>query len=169
MFTTSTRHIKESFQINIGQAILEDLKNRLANTRWTDELPNAGWNYGVNKGYLKALCDYWLNSFDWREQERYLNSFPHFITTIDDYSLHFIHIKGAGRHAVPLLLTHGYPDNFIRFLKVIPLLTKADEDGFSFDLVIPSLPGYGFSQLPSQAGMNTQKIAELLAGSCRRY
>ena len=163
MSATYTRHIKESFQINLSQAVLDDLKNRLANTRWTDELPGAGWNYGANKGYLKALCDYWLNSFDWREQERYLNSFPHFTSTIDDYSLHFMHVKGEGPHAIPLLLLHGYPDSFIRFLKIISLLTKADEDGFSFDLVIPSLPGYGFSQLPAQAGMNTQKIAELLA------
>ncbi len=155
--------MKELFKINIKQSILDDLKNRIADTRWTDEIENSKWEYGTNKAYLKELCDYWQNTFDWKKQEEYLNSFNHFKTTVDGVGLHYIHQKGEGKNSIPLLLTHGWPDSFIRFLKIIPLLTKADEKGFSFDVIIPSIPGHGFSDIPTESGMNVKRIAKLFA------
>ena len=155
--------MKKSFKINIKQSVLDDLKSRIANTRWTDEIENSKWEYGTNKTYLEELCKYWENSFNWKKQEEYLNSFPHFKTTIDGVGLHYIHQKGESKNSIPLLLTHGYPDSFVRFLKIIPLLTKEDENGFSFDVVIPSIPGYGFSDIPTEPGMNKKRIAELFS------
>ena len=155
--------MKKSFKINIKQSVLDDLKSRIANTRWTDEIENSKWEYGTSKTYLEELCKYWENSFDWKKQEEYLNSFPHFKTTIDGVGLHYIHQKGESKNSIPLLLTHGYPDSFVRFLKIIPLLTKEDENGFSFDVVIPSIPGYGFSDIPTEPGMNKKRIAELFS------
>ncbi|MCW3126010.1 MAG: hypothetical protein JWO03_1668 [Bacteroidetes bacterium] len=151
------------FKIGIEQAILDDLRQRLVATRWPNEYDNAKWQAGTNKTYLRELTDYWVHSFDWRKQEAYLNSFPHFKSAIDDITVHFIHQKGEGTHSVPILLTHGYPDSFVRFLKVIPLLTMADEKGFSFDVVVPSIPGFGFSDIPDEPGMNPEKIAGLFA------
>ena len=151
------------FTISIEQSLLGDLKNRIAATRWTDEIENSKWEYGTNRTYLKELCSYWHDSFDWKKQEDYLNSFNHFKTEIDGAGLHFIHQKGEGDISTPLLLTHGYPDSFVRFLKIIPLLTKEDENGFSFDVIVPSIPGYGFSDIPKEEGMNTKKIAGLFA------
>ncbi len=156
------REIMENeFKVEVTQETLEDLQKRLANTRWTDEIENSKWEYGTNKAYLKELCDYWQHSFDWKKQEDYLNSFPNFKTTVDGVGLHYIHQKGEGKTSIPLLLIHGYPDSFVRFLKVIPLLTKADENGFSFDVVVPSIPGYGFSDIPTEPGMNTKRVADL--------
>jgi pimeloyl-ACP methyl ester carboxylesterase len=153
--------MKKSYTINIKQSILDDLQTRIVNTRWTDEIENSKWAYGTNKTYLKELCDYWQNTFDWKKQEKYLNSFRHFKTIVDGFGLHYICQKGEGKNPVPLLLTHGYPDSFARFLKIIPLLTSADENDFSFDVIIPSIPGYGFSDIPTAPGMNKKRIAEL--------
>ena len=153
----------QSFQININADILADLNKRLSTTRWTDEFENTQWEYGTNSAYLKKLLSYWQNEFDWKKQETYLNSFAHFKTTIQDVGIHFIHEKGRGTKNVPLFLTHGFPDSFVRFLKIIPLLTEPDENGFSFDLIIPSIPGYGFSDIPKQPGMNPKKVADLFA------
>ena len=141
--------MKTAFKINIDQSILNDLQSRIADTRWTDEPENAGWEYGANKTYLKALCDYWQHSFDWRKQEAELNKLPQFKTKIEENNIHFIHVKGKGPDPIPLLLMHGWPDSFYRFHKIIPML--ADPAGFdidsnlSFDVIIPSLPGIGFT------------------------
>jgi len=153
--------MKKPFKINIEQSILDDLKNRIADTRWTDEIQNSKWEYGTNRSWLKELCDYWQTSFNWRKQEEYLNLFKNYKATIDGVELHFIHQKGEGNISVPLLLTHGWPDSFVRFLKIIPMLTKADENGFSFDVIIPSIPGQGFSEIPKESGMNVKRIAKL--------
>ena len=142
----------ETFKIEIPQATIDDLKDRLAKTRWTDEIENSDWEYGTNETYLKELCDYWQHSFDWKKQEEFLNTFPQYKTTIDGVGIHFIHQKGAGENSIPLLLTHGFPDSFYRFVKIIPLLT-AEKDGVSFDVVAPSIPGYGFSDKPTEKGM----------------
>lgn len=153
--------MKQPFKINIDQNILDDLRVRLSNTRWTNEVDNEKWEAGTNANYLKELCNYWAHDFDWRKNEAYLNSFSHFTSSIDGLKIHFIHENGKGKKKIPLLLIHGYPDSFIRFLKVIPLLTAADDDRFSFDLVIPSIPGFGFSEIPTQPGMNAQRIASI--------
>jgi pimeloyl-ACP methyl ester carboxylesterase len=162
---TEARHetASQSFKISIDQLVIDDLINRIGGTRWTDEIENSKWEYGTNKTYLKELCNYWEFNFNWKKQEEYLNSFQHFKTTIDGVGIHFIHQKGEGETSIPLLLTHGYPDTFVRFLKIIPLLTKADENGFSFDVIIPSIPGYGFSNIPTETGMNTKRVAALFA------
>lgn len=156
--------MKKSFEINIGQDVIDDLKKRIANTRWTYEIENSKWEFGTNKNYLKELCDYWQNSFDWKKQEEFLNSFNHFMATIDGVGIHFIHQQGERENSIPLLLIHGWPDSFIRFLKIIPLLTKADERGLSFDVIVPSIPGQGFSEIPVEPGMNLKRIAKLFAG-----
>jgi len=154
--------MKTEFKINVDQTIIDNLKTRLAVTRWTDEFDNnTNWETGTNKEYLKQLCLYWQNDFDWKKQEEYLNSFQHYKTTIDDFGLHFIYQKGEGSNSLPLLMTHGWPDSFVRFLKIIPLLTKADENGFSFDVIVPSIPGHGFSDIPTNPGMNNKRIAKL--------
>lgn len=151
------------FKISIDSAVLNDLRNRLQNARWTNGINNEKWETGTNEAYLKDLCHYWAEGFDWNKNETYLNSFSHFKTTIDGTGIHFIHEKGKGSNNIPLLLIHGFPDSIVRFLKVIPLLTAADNDGFSFDVIIPSLPGYGFSDIPNKPGMNHQRMASLFA------
>ena len=158
------------FKINIAQDILDDLKNRLKNTRWPDEIINSGWDYGTNLSYLKELVSYWGSEFDWRKQEEQINSFPQFMTEIGGLKIHFIYIKGQGKNPIPLLLLHGWPSTFIQMLKIAPLLSGPGkgQEGISFDLVIPSLVGYGFSDASHEPGMSVSKMAgifhELMAG-----
>lgn len=142
----------KNFKINVAPEVLEDLQARLARTRFPDEVKDAGWDYGTNLSYLKELVDYWRDEFDWRKQEAELNRFSQFTTEIDGTNIHFIHEKGEGENPIPIILTHGYPDSIFRFYKLIPLLT-AETDGISFDVVAPSLPGYGFSDKPQEKGM----------------
>jgi pimeloyl-ACP methyl ester carboxylesterase len=152
--------MKQPYVINIDSIILDDLRNRITKARWINDLDNRKWEAGTNAGYLKELCHYWANGFDWKKNETFLNSFSHFKVPVDGTAIHFVHEKGKGKKTVPLLLIHGYPDSFVRFLKVIPLLT-AVEDDYSFDIIIPSIPGYGFSEIPTQPGMNLRRIASL--------
>src|SRR5215210_5381513 len=133
----------QSFKINIPQNNIDDLRSRIKNTRWPDEIKKSGWNYGASLSYIKELCDYWLNEFNWRKIEKEINSYPNFIAEIDGYKIHFLHIKGQGSHSIPLLITHGWPGSFLEMMKLVPLLTR--RKGYSFDLVIPSIPGFGFS------------------------
>ena len=147
----------EKFHIAISPFVIDDLRERLGRARWPDEIEDSGWTYGTNKEYLYELCTHWGHGFDWYEQQEYLNVFAHFRAEIGGFGIHFIHQKGKG-HGTPILLTHGYPDSFARFLKVIPLLTEA-----GFDVVAPSIPGFGFSDRPRQPGMNTEMIAGLFA------
>ena len=140
------------FKIEVPQEVLHDLSTRLKQTRWTDEPENAGWSYGTNPAYLRELVTYWQNEYDWRKHEAEINKHPQFKVDIDGVTIHYIHVKGKGQGTSPLLLTHGWPDSFYRFLKVIPLLNS------SFDVVIPSIPGFGFSQ---QTAMNVDRVAEL--------
>jgi len=148
----------KSFKIEVPQETLDDLNVRLRNTRWTDEGDDSGWGLGTSASYLKEFRHHWLNHYDWRKEENKLNQFPHFKTMIDETTLHFLHIKGNGAVNKPLLLVHGWPDSFTRFLKVIPILTTPDENGFAFDLIIPSIPGFGFSE---QKPMNSDQTAIL--------
>jgi len=148
------------FTIDVAQSVLDDLKIRLKQTRWTDEPANAGWNYGTNPAYLRELADYWQTKYDWRKHEAELNKFPQFKTTIDGISIHFVYVKGKGKNPKPLLLTHGWPDSFYRFYKVIPMLTEPAGQEQSFDVIIPSIPGFGFSD---RVAVNSDKTAELFA------
>ncbi len=131
-----------SFKIDVQQEVLDDLTKRIENTRWTEEPQGSGWGYGTSSAYLKELVSYWQTSYNWREHEEALNRFPQYTTVIDDLKIHFIHIKGKGKQNKPLLLIHGWPDSFYRFTKIISLLTEQES---SFDLIIPSIPGFGFS------------------------
>ncbi|UII32568.1 epoxide hydrolase [Fulvivirga ulvae] len=148
----------KAFKINVPQEVLNDLSVRLKQTRWTDEPDNAGWNFGTNPQYLRSLVTYWQNEYDWRKHEAEINQFPQYKTDIEGVTIHFIHIKGKGEKNTPLILSHGWPDSFYRFLKIIPLLTNPTAGGQAFDLVIPSIPGFGFSQ---QTALNSDKTAEL--------
>lgn len=150
------------FKIEVEQAVLDDLQMRLKNTRWPDEPANAGWSYGTNPEYLRELVTYWQTSYDWRKHEAALNQFPQFKTTINNISIHFIYVKGKGDNRRPLLLTHGWPDSFYRFHKVIPMLTdpvayggKAED---AFDVIIPSVPGFGFSD---RVALNLDSVARI--------
>jgi pimeloyl-ACP methyl ester carboxylesterase len=158
----------QPFTIAIEHATLDDLRERLARTRWPDEAENTGWNYGTNLGYLKDLVDYWQHSYDWRAQEAKLNQFTQFRANIDGSHLHFLHVRGKGPNPTPLLLIHGWPDSFYRFHKIIPLLTDPESvggnPGDSFDVIVPSLPGFGFSDRPHfSGGMKSLRSAELLS------
>ena len=145
-----------AFSVAVKQEVLDDLQTRLELTRWPDEVIGAGWNYGMDISYLKALVKYWQTSFDWREQEKYLNAFDHFQANIDGWGIHFIHARGKGTALLPLNLTHGWPGTFVELLKLVPLLINPENYGANpqdaFDIVVPSLPGYGFSERPSRLG-----------------
>lgn len=153
------------FRIEIKQSILDDLQERLSRSRLASGMKEAGWDYGVSPAYLEELCRYWRSEFDWRKQESHLNSFKQFRTEVDGVGLHFIHERGKSENAIPLLLVHGWPDSFARFLKIIPLLTDPAAHGATgqpcFDVVVPSLPGFGFSDRPQKPGL-TFNFADLL-------
>lgn len=151
----------QPFQINIPQATLDDLQQRLARTRWPDEGPDDAWNAGANLAYMQALVKYWQTHFDWRQQEARLNHLPQFKAQIDGLPLHFIHQRGKGATPLPLLLLHGWPDSFYRFHKIIPMLTDPVAHGGdaadAFDVVAPSIPGYGFSS-PLGKGVTGESV-----------
>jgi epoxide hydrolase len=157
----------QPFSISIEQAQLDDLHDRLAGTRWPDELPGVGWSRGVPLAYLKELAEYWRTGYDWRTHEARLNEFPQFTTEIDGQNIHFLHIRSPEPEALPLILTHGWPGSVVEFLKVIGPLTDPRAHGGdpadAFHVVIPSLPGFGFSVPLSEAGWNTERIARAWA------
>ena len=157
----------QPYRVDVPQDVLDDLKRRLERTRWPDEIIGSGWDYGSNLAYVKELCEYWRAKFDWREQERAINAYSHFRTNVDGLNIHFIHERGKGPNPIPLIVSHGWPGSFIEMMKIIPLLTDPAGNGGdpadSFDVVVPSLPGYGFSDRPSKRGMGTAAMADLWA------
>jgi len=157
----------EPFSLPYSDAAVEDLRFRLAQTRWPDEISGSGWEYGVNLDFMRALSDYWKDHFDWKAEVRKLSAFHHYRCTLDGAKIHFIHERGQGPAPIPLILTHGWPGSFLEMIKIIPLLTDPASHGgdpeVSFDVVVPSLPGFGFSNRPAKRGMNTFRVAELWA------
>lgn len=153
------------FTIQISQDVLDDLQYRLEHTRWPSEVKNAGWDYGTSGVYLKKLVAYWQKSYDWRKQEAALNKFAQFKVTIDGHPIHFIHERGKGLNPTPIILTHGWPDSFYRMVKLIPMLTDPERFGGdaadSFDVVVPSIPGFGFSDPSPERGMDQARVAGL--------
>ena len=146
------------FSIRIDEEVLSDLRARIRNTRWPDPAPGAPWEQGTDLEYLKGLLGYWADGFDWRAQERRLNTFRHFHAELGDIRGHFVHERARRGRGIPLILTHGWPSTFAEYLPLVPLLTEPEAhgiDGPAFDLVIPSLPGYGFSERPAQASYRT--------------
>jgi pimeloyl-ACP methyl ester carboxylesterase len=164
--------LMQPFRVEIPQAQIDDLKRRIADARWPDELPNVGWERGVPLGYLKELAEYWRTSYDWRAAEAKLNSFPQFVTEIDGANVHFIHVKSPEPNALPLLLTHGWPGSVVEFLDLIGPLTNPRAYGGdasdAFDVVIPSIPGYGFSSPLPATGWDVPRIAMAWAELMRR-
>ena len=157
----------QPFTIHVAQRTLDDVRDRLARTRWPDEVQGASWEYGTNLEYLKSLVAYWHDQFDWRAQEARLNHFAQFRADIDGFGVHFIYERGQGPKPLPIILTHGWPGSFFEMVKILPLLTDPAGHGGdptdSFDVIVPSLPGFGFSDRPTIGGMTLSKTAELWA------
>jgi len=155
----------EPFRIAVADSTLADLRERLARTRFPDEIPDSGWEYGTNLAYLKELVEYWKTKYDWRRHEAELNRFHHFRASVDGLGIHFIHEPGKGPNPKPLLLLHGWPGSVCEFTEIIPMLTDPASHGGdpadAFTVVAPSLPGYGFSDRPVSRAMNIQAIAEI--------
>ena len=155
------------FRIEVPDAVLRDLRERIARTRWPDEISGSGWDYGTNLAYLRELLDYWRDRFDWRAQERKLNDLSQFRADVDGLDLHFVHARGGGPDPMPLLMLHGWPSTFYEMTKVLPMLADpaahGGGPGDSFDVVVPSLPGCGFSERPREPGMHKTRMAELFS------
>ncbi len=156
---------KEPFKVHIPDETLNDLRERLKRTRWPRDFANDDWRYGTNLEYLRELVQYWIDRYDWRAVERQINSFSNFKTEIEGVPIHFIHEKGKGPKPIPLIVTHGWPWTFWDINKVIrPLADPASNGGDpadAFDVVVPSLPGYGFSTPLTTPGINYWRTADM--------
>jgi microsomal epoxide hydrolase len=141
------------FRVEVPEAVLDDLRDRLARTRWPDQIPGSGWGYGTDLAYLQDLCEYWGTKFDWRAQEDRFNRWPHFLTTIDGQQIHFIHARSDNPDALPLVITHGWPGSVAEFLDIIEPLRE------QFHVVAPSLPGYGWSGPTTAPGWDVARVA----------
>lgn len=153
----------EEFRVEIPDDALRDLRERLERTRWPDAETVSDWSQGVPLDYIRELCAYWADGYDWRATEARLNALPQFRTTIDGLGIHFIHVRSRHPDALPLVITHGWPGSIVEFLKVIEPLTDPTAHGGTpadaFHVVCPSLPGYGFSDKPEQPGWGVERIA----------
>ena len=159
------------FKIDIPQATLDDLQRRLDQAKWPDELPGDG-DYGVRQSYIRSLADRWQNGYDWRAVEARINQYPQFTTEIDGQLVHFLHVRSPEPNAFPLIVTHGWPGSIVEFLGIIDALTDPRANGGdpanAFHLVIPSIPGYGFSGPTKEAGWNNYRIAAAWVELMRR-
>ncbi len=162
----------ETFRIDVPEAELEDLRSRLEHTRWPDELPGTGWDYGVPLDYVRELVDHWRTGYNWREQEARLNAFEQHRTTIDGQRLHFLHVRSPEASALPLVMIHGWPGSVAEFMDVIgPLTDPAAHGGDpsdAFHLVVPALPGFGFSGPTTDRGWSSSRTAAAFAELMRR-
>ncbi len=150
----------EPFTIEVSDEALDDLKGRLGRTRFPNEIEGIGWEQGLPLAYQRELVAYWLDGYDWRAQEARLNSYDHHLTEVDGQHVHFLHVPSPHEGALPLLLSHGWPGSIVEFLETIDLLTNPDDPADAFSLVIPSLPGYGFSAPTTVRGWNPRRIGE---------
>ncbi len=152
------------FSIRIEEETLLDLRARIRNTRWPDPAPGTAWEQGTDLEYLRQVLADWAEEFDWHAQERQLNAFNQFRAELDGVHIHFVHERARRGRGIPLILTHGWPSTFVELLPLVPFLTDPEAhgiDGPAFDVVIPSLPGYGFSERPARTGVNYQYVAGL--------
>lgn len=154
----------QPFALDVSAAALDDLRERLRRTRLPGEPARAGWSYGTSRAYLEALVRYWRDDYDWRAVERRLNRFPHFLATVGGHRIHLIHERGSGADPLPLVLTHGWPGSFVEFEAVIEPLAHPERFGGraedAFDVIVPTLPGYGWSSAPAEP-MTTREMAAL--------
>ena len=155
----------EAFTIPFSQPAVDDLRDRLRRTRWPDEIAGSNWEYGADLSFVQQICEYWRDRFDWKAQVERFSAVHHYRYLSEGIGIHFIHEKGKGPAPIPLILTHGWPGSFLEMMRIIPLLTDPASYGGSssdaFDVVIPSLPGYGFSDRPAAPGVNAFRVAEL--------
>ncbi|WP_435748709.1 epoxide hydrolase family protein [Microbacterium sp. PMB16] len=155
------------FRIDYPRAQWDDLRDRLARTRWPDAETVGDWSQGLPLSVARDMCAYWQDGYDWRAREEQLNSFPQFTTEVDGLDLHFVHVRSSHAEATPLVLTHGWPGSFVEFLKLIGPLTEPEAHGLSggpaFHVVVPSLPGYAFSGKPTETGWGVDRIARAWA------
>ncbi len=155
----------QRFQINVSEDLLQDLNYRLSHARFSKQLFDTGWERGTDPLFLESLISYWREQYDWRKQESQLNQFHQYICHLEDMDIHFVHEKGKGPNPIPIILTHGWPDSYLRFKKIIPLLTDPASYGGNpedaFDVIVPSLPGFGFSGSPKEPGINNDKVSSL--------
>ena len=172
MAASTTAPVIRPFTVAIPDAEIADLKQRLARTRWPNPETVSDWSQGVRLENARSLIDYWGREYDWRRFENDLNRFPQFLTEIDGLDIHFIHVKSKNPNALPLILTHGWPGSIVEFLKLIGPLTDPVAFGGkvedSFDVVIPSLPGFGFSGKPTETGWSVTRIAAAWAELMKR-
>ena len=160
------------FEIDISDVAIEDLQRRLAATRMPDQITDTTWEYGTDSSYLAELISYWQNDFDWKKQESELNQFDQFKTEIDGLAMHFIHQRSENPDAIPLMMVHGWPGSVSEFSKIVGPLTDPVSHGGdiadSYHVIAPSLPGFGFSERPSEPGYSPEKMAHILAGLMQR-
>jgi pimeloyl-ACP methyl ester carboxylesterase len=153
------------FTVHVGDDALADLRRRLAATRWPEPIPGTGWEYGIDVDWLRDLCGYWADGFDWRAQEALLNTWPQVVVDVAGLAVHCLHVRGRGADPLPLVVTHGWPSTTFEFSKVVgPLTDPAAHGGDpadAFHLVVPSLPGYGFSAAPRERGMSASRVSDL--------
>jgi pimeloyl-ACP methyl ester carboxylesterase len=172
MAIAPTTEAVEPFAVSVPQTALDDLKRRLAQTRWPEAQTVGDWSQGVPLGEARALVEYWRDRYDWRPFETKLNSFPQFRTEIDGLGFHFIHVKSRHEEALPIILSHGWPGSVIEFLDVIGPLTDPTAHGGraedAFHVVVPSLPGFGFSDKPTDVGWSVQRTAQAWVVLMRR-
>ena len=147
------------FTIHIPEEEIRLLQQKLQTTRWPLATEIDNWSYGTHLPYLKELVAYWENDFDWRATERAINAYPNYKVNIDGCQVHFMHIKGKGKTSIPLLISHGWPGSFLEMMELIPLLTENED--FSFDLIFPSLVGFGFSSNYTASGFDSEQMAEV--------
>ena len=154
------------FTIKVADDVLADLRARLERVRWPDEVPGGDWAHGADLTYMRSLVAYWREGYDWRAQERRLNEFPQFTTTIDRQNVHFLHVRSAEPGALPLVMTHGWPGSIVEFSEVIGPLTDPRAHGGdpadAFHLVVPSIPGFGFSGPTRDRGWDVARIARVV-------
>jgi pimeloyl-ACP methyl ester carboxylesterase len=150
--------------IRVEEDVLSDLRSRIRRTRWPDQIPGVGWSQGTDLEYLREVLAYWADGFDWRARERELNAFAHYRAEVDGTDIHFVHERARQGDGIPLILTHGWPSAFVEPLRLVEYLTDPVAhgiDGPAFDVIIPSLPGYGFSGRPARTGVNLRSTAGL--------
>jgi pimeloyl-ACP methyl ester carboxylesterase len=155
----------EHFTVPFSQSSVEDLRDRLQRTRWPDEISDSDWAFGFDRHFLIDLCSYWKDEFDWKAQLNRISAFNHYTYQANEGKIHFIRERGKGPSPMPLIVTHGWPGSFTEMLKIIPLLTDPAAHGYdaadSFDVIVPSLPGFGFSDRPGHQGMNAFRVADI--------
>lgn len=156
------------FRIDVPAGELDELRRRIRATRWPDDETVSDWSQGTPTAFMRALAEYWSTTYDWRRFERRMQDVPQFCTDIDGVGVHFLHVRSTDPDAVPLLLTHGWPGSFVEFLDVLGPLSDPDRGSTAFHVVVPSVPGYGFSDRPTAPGWGIERIASAWAELMRR-